>query len=73
MSFTDVDAFEDIYNECAMIGVGEHSDEAVAKGLEILLTKEWDSERIKEYSKKFETERMANNYIYVYKKEIQHT
>ena len=73
MSFTDVDAFEDIYNECAMIGVGEHSDEAVAKGLEILLTKEWDSERIKKYSKKFETERMANNYIYVYKKEIQHT
>ncbi len=67
MSFSDVDAFEDIYDECAMIGVYEHSDEAVAKGLELLLTKEWDNNAIKEYSKKFESKAMAEKYIDVYK------
>ena len=51
MSFTDVDAFEVIYDECAMIGVEDHSDEAVAKGSEQLLTASWDNEWIKNYSK----------------------
>ena len=67
MSFSDVDAFEDIYDECAMIGVDEHSDEAVAKGLELLLTMDWDKNAIKEYSKKFESKAMAEKYIDVYK------
>lgn len=73
MSFTDVDAYEDIYSPDAMIGVAEHTDEAVAKGLEQLLTKEWNSDRIKDYSKKFESQNMANNYINVYKREISHS
>lgn len=73
MSFTDVDAYEDIYDERAMIGVDEHTDEAVAKGLESLLTNNWNKERIKEYSRKFESENMAKNYVDVYKREIQHT
>lgn len=66
MSFNDVDAFEDIYDECTMVGVDEHSDEAVAKGLELLLTYNWDKEQIKIYSKKFESHSMAKNYIKVY-------
>ena len=73
MSFTDIDAYEDIYHLNAMIGVAEHTDEAVAKGLEQLLTKEWNSDRIKDYSKKFESQNMANNYINVYKREISHS
>ncbi len=67
MSFTDVDAFMDIYNPDAMIGVGSHSDEAVAEGLELLLTKNWDKNRIVECSRKFDSITMAKNYIKVYK------
>lgn len=70
MSFTDVDAFADIYHPEAMIGVKEHSDEALARGLEKLLTENWDSNKIKEYSKKFESHTMAKQYINVYQGEI---
>lgn len=70
ISFTDVDAFEDIYSPDAMVGVEEHSDEAVAKGLERLLTGKWDSSKIKQYSEKFESQAMANNYIDVYQSNI---
>lgn len=53
-----------------MVGVEEHSDEAVAKGLERLLTGKWDSSKIKQYSERFESQAMANNYIDVYQSNI---
>lgn len=70
MTFTDVDAYEDIYHPEAVIGVEEHSDEAVAKGIEQLLIRDWNEEHIKEYSKKFESQTMAENYLTVYKNVI---
>ena len=70
MSFTDVDAFEDIYDDSAMVGVESHTDEAVANGLERLLTNKWDKEKIKVYSKKFEPENMAEKYVEVYQRTI---
>lgn len=73
MSFMDVDAFDDIYHPDAMIGVCEHTDEAVAQGLKQLLTHKWDSDSIKNYSKKFESQEMAYQYINVYKREISHS
>lgn len=66
MSFADVDAYEDIYDPCAMVGVKEHTDKAVANGLEALLTKDWKKQKIKDYSKKFEPENMAKQYVEVY-------
>lgn len=66
IGFSDMDAFEDIYDSCAMIGIKTHSDQAVAEGLQILLSKDWNKCRIKEYSKKFESENMAKKYIEVY-------
>ena len=66
MTFTDVDAFVDIYHPVAMVGVKEHSDEAVAKGIEMLLTSDWNSKDIRDYSCKFESQSMAANYIRVY-------
>ena len=68
MSFKDVDAFMDIYNPDAMIGVGLHSDEAVAQGLEVLLTKEWDEGLIKKHSEKFDSTTMAKGYIDTFKR-----
>ena len=70
ISFTDVDAFEDIYNPVAMIGVEQHSDEAVAAGLERLLATTWDSNKIKQCSEQFESQTMAKNYIDVYQRII---
>lgn len=66
--FEDIDAFEDIYNARAMIGVKAHTDDAVAAGLTVLLTKEWDSEFIRAYSSKFEKDNMAKQYVEVYEK-----
>ena len=67
MSFTDVDAFEDIYHPGAMIGVSNHTDEDVADGLRKLLTTRWNPSIIKQYSMKFDSQSMAMHYINVYK------
>lgn len=63
MTFADVDAYEDIYSEYAVVGVEDKSNIAVAQGLQKLLTIQWDKERIKLHSKKFELDKMGENYI----------
>lgn len=68
VTFSDLDAIEDIYNEDAMLLVRERSDEALAKGLEMALQIEWDKEWIKEYSKQFSLEKMTDRYQEVYNK-----
>lgn len=66
MTFTDVDAYEDIYADGAVVGICEHENEAVARGLQKLLTHDWDRIYIKEHSKKFESDAMAQNYCQWY-------
>lgn len=66
MSFTDVDAYEDIYHPNVMIGVDDHQDESVAKGMEELLCKQWNKQEIIDYSEKFGSQNMAKQYINVY-------
>lgn len=63
---SDLDAFVDIYNENACVGIKDRSDKAVARSIEMLLNADWDKNTIKEYSKKFESENMAKKYIEVY-------
>ena len=70
MTFADLDAFEDIYDECAVIGLRERTDEAVAKGTIRLLETEWSPKDIMAYSKKFESRQMADNYIRTFKRLI---
>lgn len=67
LSFTDIDAFFDIYNTNTMVGVKDRNNEAVVEGLHKLITKEWNPETIKEYSRKFESDAMAKRYINIYK------
>lgn len=62
-TFTDLDAYDDIYNPCAMVGIARRSDEDVAKAIETIFTTSWDKQAIVSYSKKFESETMADNYI----------
>ncbi len=71
MSFTDVDAFEDIYDEKVMVGVAEHTDKAVSDGLKRLITNDWDRKAIHEYSRKFEPDVMAREYQKVYCKIVE--
>ena len=66
MCFDDIDAYEDIYAPEAVVGVKEHTDESVAKGLETLLTTKWDKEAIRKASERFEADTMADNYIRVF-------
>ena len=63
VAFDDIDAFDDIYNEDAMIGISHHDNKSVAEGLQHLLTNKWDKEKIKEASRKFEPEKMAATYL----------
>ena len=67
ITFVDLDAYEDIYDECAVIGLKERTNSAVASGIIKLLRNKWDSHRIIDYSKKFESKQMALNYISTFK------
>lgn len=67
LMFTDMDAFEDIYDKNAVIGIGVRRNQSVADGIEKLLTNQWDKDIIKQSSKRFESKAMAQKYICVYK------
>lgn len=66
MTFTDLDAFNDIYDPCAVVALADRNNQTVAKGLLGLLQKDWGRMAIKRYSKKFESKAMAENYLKVY-------
>lgn len=70
ISFTDVDAFDDIYSPEVMVGVEGHSDLYVAQGMEKLLGDGWNKDQIINYSKKFESQQMAVNYVKVYQRTV---
>ena len=65
--FSDIDAFEDIYNEKVAIAIDNRNNDTVAKCVESLLDKEWDRNAIKRYSRKFSSREMGMNYVTVYK------
>lgn len=67
LMFTDMDAYEDIYDENAIVGVANRDNQSVAEGIELLLTKQWNKDLIKASSKRFDSETMAKNYIKVFK------
>lgn len=62
-TFTDLDAFEDLYSPDAMVPIPSRSDEAVALALEEVLTKDWNPDSIRAVSVKFNPDTMAQNYI----------
>lgn len=67
--FTDMEAFPDIYNPCAVVPIEERSNMAVARALEILLKNDWNKDSIIDYSDKFSSVKMASNYIKAYQDE----
>ena len=67
--FSDMGAFTDIYNSCAVVSIDERSDYAVASAIEKLLRTSWNKESIIGYSQRFSSEEMAKNYIKAYQDE----
>lgn len=67
MMFDDLDAFEDIYHTEAVVRISERTDNAVVKGITTLISREWNHDFIKEYSRKFESETMAKEYVNFYR------
>lgn len=66
ITFPDLDAVPDIYNEQAMVLAKGRSDEELANAIECLIEKRWNKNFIREYAKKFSLERMAKEYHEVY-------
>lgn len=68
VTFSDLDAVPDIYDERAMLLCENRADEDLAKSIEMALNKRWDKEWIMEYSKNFSLKKMAERYIDLYKR-----
>ena len=62
----DLDAYEDIFNKVAVVGVAGRSDDKAAIALTELLTKQWNRDEIIAYSEKFNSQEMAKRYKKVY-------
>lgn len=62
VTFFDLDAVEDLYDDRVMLLVNERSDEALAKGIERALMLDWDKSWIMEYSRNFSLEKMGDEY-----------
>lgn len=68
VTFSDLDAVLDIYDESAMMLCNERTDDAFAKTMATALEKKWDANRIKRYSKRFSLEQMKDQYLHLYNK-----
>lgn len=64
--FKDMDAFEDIYDACAVVPIENRDNTSVASALEKLLESNWEKKAIEGYSQKFNNDSMARNYVTVY-------
>ncbi len=67
MTFTDLDAFDDIYNPEVAVAVKDREDRSVAEGLDKLLMNQWNKKAIIDYSRNFDSNEMARRYIAFYK------
>lgn len=64
--FSDMDAFEDIYDETCMVPIYNRENASVAMAINELLSRTWKKDEIVEASTKFESRQMARNYINIY-------
>ena len=65
--FSDIDAYKDIASPDALLGVDEHTDEALALGMQLVLGWQWDKEAILRHAARFTDEKMAEAYHEVFR------
>lgn len=70
LTFNNMAAIVDLYDDVCMITVDERSDKALAEGMELIMNRTWDREAIKKKSENFSLEFMVDMYIEVYQKVI---
>jgi len=70
VTFSNIDAIPDIYNEKAMRLCSERTDEAFASTIMTALNNQWEKEWICEYGKRFSLEKMTEKYIDLYQKAV---
>jgi len=67
VTFSDLDAIEDLYNDKAMLLTNERTSSALAESIYKALKKHWDKDWIKKYAEQFSLDKMAQNYDKIYK------
>lgn len=67
VTFSDLDAVPDLYDENTMICISSRDDETLAKGIKNGLLKNWDKHRLYEVAKMFSLDKMAEKYTEQYR------
>ena len=67
VTFSDLDAVEDLYSEEAMLLCNNRSTSELAKTIHKALNKEWDANLIRNHANRFSLEIMATKYLAIYK------
>ena len=70
LTFANLDAVPDLFDPKAMLLCESRDTEAFAAAMGRMLDEQWDPAWIKEYSKQFSLEKMAENYQRVYEKAV---
>lgn len=73
VTFADLDAIPDLYDERAMLLCKDRSTEAWADAVCRTMEKDWNKKEIINHSKKFSLEQMAKNYQKVFEKALDKT
>ena len=68
VTFSDLDAVPDVFDESAMLLCRERSDEALAEAINQALNTQWDKDKIKSHGEKYSLEAMAQKYQQMYLK-----
>ena len=68
LTFSDLDAVPDIFDQCAMQLCENRTDESLARSIEKALKQTWDKKEIIDYCKKFSLENMGIHYENMYRK-----
>jgi len=62
VTFNDLDAINDLYNEDCMVVAMDHNDETLAKAIIDALSRQWDKDTIRAFSKKFSAGIISQQY-----------
>lgn len=62
VTFADLDALPDLFDERSMVTISERSDEALAGGIENSLVMHWNKAWIREYAKSISLEKLTEQY-----------
>ena len=70
VTFADLDAIPDLYDERAMLLCHDRTTETLADAILRTMDKEWNKQEIMQYSKNFSLEQMARNYQKAFEKAL---